>query len=183
QYATLESLRGTISVPLIADGRLLGLLAQTMGNRDEAIVHFEDALDRCRKAGYRPELAWTCHDYADALLQHATASNNDKARALLDEALSISIELGMGPLLERVIALQERIQLQPVRAPAYPNGLTQREVEVLNLVAAGKTDREIAEELFISSRTVTTHVSSILNKTNTANRAEAAVYASRLGLA
>ena len=50
------------------------------------------------------------------------------------------------------------------------------------MIAAGKTDREIAEELIISIRTVGNHVSSILNKTNAANRAEAATYASRHGL-
>ena len=56
-------------------------------------------------------------------------------------------------------------------------------MEVLRLVAAGKTDRGIAEELFLSTRTVTTHVRNILNKTNAANRAEAAAYALRNGLA
>ncbi len=89
----------------------------------------------------------------------------------------------MRPLMERVVALQQRAESQPVAAPAYPDGLTQREVEVLRMVAAGKTDRGIAEELFLSTRTVTTHVSNILNKTNAANRAEAAAYASRSGLA
>ena len=48
--------------------------------------------------------------------------------------------------------------------------MTQREVGVLRLVAAGKTDREFGEELFIGIRTVTTHVTNILNKTNAVNR-------------
>ena len=89
----------------------------------------------------------------------------------------------MRPLTERVVALQKRAEPQLEAAPAYPDGVTQREVEVLRLVAAGKTDREIAEELIISIRTVSNHVSSILNRTNAANRAEAATYASRHGLA
>jgi len=46
----------------------LGLLAHTMSNLDQAATHLEDALAFCRKAGYRPELAWTCCDYADAIL-------------------------------------------------------------------------------------------------------------------
>ena len=50
------------------------------------------------------------------------------------------------------------------------------------LVAAGRTNREIVEELIISIRTVTTHVGNILKKTGAANRAEAAVYAVRHGL-
>lgn len=43
-----------------------------MGEHDQAITHFEDALDFCRKAGYRPELAWTYHDYGEALLAPST---------------------------------------------------------------------------------------------------------------
>ena len=54
---------------LAAADRVLGLLAQAMGRMDQAAAHFEDALVFCRKAGYRPELAWTCCDYADTLLQ------------------------------------------------------------------------------------------------------------------
>ena len=67
-YAELESKSG-IMLLFISTDRVLGLLAQTMGNLDQAMNHFEDALSFCRKAGYRPNLAWTCHDYANALLQ------------------------------------------------------------------------------------------------------------------
>ena len=82
----------------------------------------------------------------------------------------------------RVSALQEQAASLNERAQAYPDGLTQREVEVLRLIAAGKTDREIAEELVIGVRTVSTHVGNILNKTNAANRTEAASYANQQGL-
>ena len=84
--------------------------------------------------------------------------------------------------MERVAALQARAASQPSRAPAYPDGLSPGEVEVLRLIAAGRTDREIADELVISSRTVNNHVRSILNKTAVANRTEAATYAAREGL-
>jgi DNA-binding CsgD family transcriptional regulator len=161
-----------------------------MGNLDQAAAHFEDALAFCRKAGYRPELAWTCCDYAEALLNPVgaglkpapTPGVHQKAMSLLEEALAISRELGMRPLMEKVVALRDKVESQPKRAPAYPDGLTEREVEVLRLVAAGKTDRQIAEELIISVRTVTTHVSNILNKTGAVNRTEAATYATRRGL-
>ena len=73
--------------------------------------------------------------------------------------------------------LKEKTASPAARAPVYPNGLTHREVEVLCLIVAGKTDREIAEELFISARTVGGHISNILNKTSASNQAEAAVYA------
>ncbi len=56
-------------------------------------------------------------------------------------------------------------------------------MEVLRLIASGKTDREIAEELFIAVRTVSTHVSNILGKIRATNRTEAASYATRNGWA
>ena len=67
-------------------------------------------------------------------------------------------------------------------APVYPPGLTRRQVEVLRLIAAGKRNKEIAEELFISPNTVLRHVSNIFAKTGVANRAGAATYAGRHGL-
>ena len=77
------------------------------GNLDQATGHFEDALTFCRKAGYRPELAWTCCDYADTLLQRNDAGDRGKATALLDESLSISSGLGMRPLMERVLSRRD----------------------------------------------------------------------------
>ena len=52
--------------------------------------HFEDDLTYCRKAGYRPELAWTCCDYADALRERDEDGDRPKAFSLLDESLAIS---------------------------------------------------------------------------------------------
>ena len=102
--------------------------------------------------------------------------------SLLDESLAISTELGMLPIMERVVALQGRAASQPAKAPAFPDGLTSREVGMLQLIAAGKTDREIAEVLVISFKTVGNQVSNTLNKTSTANRTEAATYTAQRGL-
>ncbi len=182
-YSALESQRHTV-LPIagVSADRLLGLLAQTSGERDKAIIHFEDALSFCGKYGYRPELAWTCHDYAGLILNGQPLGDRTKAMELLVEANGITVELGMILLQQRVITLLEQAGSLPVKPPQYPGGLTQREVEVLVLVAAGRTDREIAEELVISLRTVTTHVSNILSKTGSVNRTEAAGYASRQGI-
>ena len=185
-YTESKSLRGTIPW-FIAGDRLLGLLTQTMGDLDKAAQHFEDALAFCRRAGYQPELAWTCCDYADTLLARDQPGDRQKAMSLLDESLAFSSELGMRPLMERVVGLKDKIESQPRRGsspegrifPAYPDGLTQREVEVLRLIAFGKSNRDIANELVISLRTVMHHVTSILNKTSAANRTEAAAYATR----
>ena len=73
-------------------------------------------------------------------------------------------------------------------SPHYPqprlflDDLSQREVEVLRLLAAGRSNRDIAEALYISLNTVATHVRNILTKTGTINRTEAAAYALRHGL-
>ncbi|MFB3097343.1 MAG: AAA family ATPase, partial [Dehalococcoidia bacterium] len=108
QYTVLEHHKGTfLPVTLRAADRLLGLLAQTMGNLDQAAAHFEDALALCQKAAYRPELAWTCCDYADTLLERSGPGDREKAMSLLDESLAISSELGMRPLMERVLSRRE----------------------------------------------------------------------------
>ena len=104
----MEPQRGAmLGLTVIASDRLLGLLAQTMGDLDQAMSDFEDALNFCRKPGYRPELAWTCRDYADSLLQRNESGDRQKAMSLLDEFLAISSELGMRPLMERVLSRRD----------------------------------------------------------------------------
>ena len=83
-------------------------------------------------------------------------------------------ELGAAPDLERLVRLV---------GSSRPGGLSQRESEVLTLVAAGKTNRAIATELFISEKTVARHVSNIFTKLRLSSRAEATAYAYRHGLA
>ncbi len=90
--------------------RFWGLLAHTTGNLDQATVRYEDALAFCRNAGYRPELAWTCCDYADALRERNGPDDRAKAVSLLDESLAISRELGMRPLMERVQSRRENLR-------------------------------------------------------------------------
>ncbi len=106
-YSYLLGQRGTMIRMVSSADRLLGLLSQTMGNICQASGHFEDALTFCRKAGYQPELAWTCCDYADTLLQRNDPGDREKAMSLLDESLAISSELGMRPLIERVLSRRE----------------------------------------------------------------------------
>jgi DNA-binding CsgD family transcriptional regulator len=72
---------------------------------------------------------------------------------------------------------------EPSRAPLAPFALTPRERQVLALVADGRTNRQIAETLFINEKTASVHVSNILSKLGVANRGEAAAVAHRIGLA
>jgi DNA-binding CsgD family transcriptional regulator/tetratricopeptide (TPR) repeat protein len=180
QYAALD---GTPSGFLkLSSDRILGLLAQTLGDVDQAMVHFEDSLSFCRNSNYRPELAHSCHDYAGALVERNSTGDRNKASELLTKALLIADELGMGPLAEQDSELKARALSGPAKSSAFPGGLTHREVEVIRLTTSGRTDREIGEELFISVKTVGNHVSNILNKTGSANRTEAASFATRHGL-
>jgi NarL family two-component system response regulator LiaR len=72
---------------------------------------------------------------------------------------------------------------QPAKLPPTTDPLTEREVEVLRLVAQGLSNDEIAERLVVSERTVRTHVSHILDKLHLANRTQMALYAVREGIA
>jgi DNA-binding CsgD family transcriptional regulator len=196
-YNDLKSVQGRLpyACPHISGDRLLGLLANACGNFEVAVAHCEAALAFCRQAGYRPELAWTCYDYADTLTDRIASdaigstspAAREKATALLDEALTIARELAMRPLHERATARKAQLLSMPAgpgRLPrsSHPAGLSEREVEVLRLLAAGKTNPEIAAALSISPKTVTHHVTSILSKIGASNRTEAAAYAARTGL-
>ncbi len=109
-YDALESSGGLLFAPGGLAGtadRLLGLLSLTMDELDQGVAHFENAQALCYKAGFRPELAWTCCDYADTLLQRGAPGDREKAMSLLDDSLAISNELGMRPLLGRVLSRRD----------------------------------------------------------------------------
>jgi DNA-binding NarL/FixJ family response regulator len=110
------------------------------------------------------------------LIAVACRELGDGASAELEfEAARTALEkLGAGPDLERLAHLA---------GSPRPGGLSRREREVLTLVAAGKTNRAIATELFISEKTVARHVSNIFTKVGLSSRAEATAYAYKHGLA
>jgi NarL family two-component system response regulator LiaR len=88
------------------------------------------------------------------------------------------------PSLEPAIARKMLAELShPPRAPMTTEPLTERECDVLRLVAQGKNNKEIAEQLTITEMTVRTHVSNILGKLHLASRTQAALYALREGIA
>jgi DNA-binding NarL/FixJ family response regulator len=73
--------------------------------------------------------------------------------------------------------------VREVRAPGSPQALTERETDVLRLIAAGKANKEIARALSVGEQTVKTHVSNILGKLGVQSRTQAALYAAQIGLA
>ncbi|MER6747625.1 DNA-binding CsgD family transcriptional regulator/tetratricopeptide (TPR) repeat protein [Streptomyces sp. PvP037] len=130
---------------------------------------------------------------AEALLASG-AGDDERARAteLLRLVTAVADHLGAAPLARSAASLAQRARLalipatrEPAAAcadPADALGLTSRERDVLRLVAAGHTNRRIAEELFISPKTASVHVSNILAKLGVSGRGEAAAVAHRVGL-
>ncbi|MFD3615916.1 AAA family ATPase [Streptomyces sp. NPDC058676] len=138
------------------------------------------------------DLARVRHRLAEALLLSGEdGDNRDRATELLRLAHAVASHLGARPLADSVTLLAQRARLPLNRpsgqapAPADPAdtlGLTGRERDVLRLVSAGRTNRQIAEALFISPKTASVHVSNILAKLGVSGRGEAAAVAHRLGL-
>ena len=120
-YANLLTYQGTMIWALASVDRLLSMLSHTMNNLNQATGHFEDSLALCRKAGSRPEMAWTCCDYADTLLQRDGAEDRARAIALPEESLDLSTEMGMLPLMERIAPIREKADTLAPTTPAYPN--------------------------------------------------------------
>ena len=132
---------------------------------------------------------------ASALLHEADAAAETGAAAraatALREAHRIAGDLGANPILAQVEAVSRRRRISvdlPGRVALDATtvnrlGLTARETEVLTLVAAGQTNRQIGAELFVSEKTAGVHVSNILRKLGVTSRVDAAAVAQRLGVA
>ena len=158
------------------------LLATAQGRWQEAEAAFEKAIKVYRKYKIPYYEGRTRMEQGGMYLARNGSGDREHGIQTLGEALGIFERIQSKKMVEKVLALRKQAESQPELVPAYPDGLTPREVEVLRLIAAGKTDREIAGELVISVTTVSTHVRNLLNKTNVANRSEAVAYAARHGL-
>ncbi|MDA1280758.1 MAG: LuxR C-terminal-related transcriptional regulator [Chloroflexi bacterium] len=185
QYAALRDQGGLLPVyaRAICPDRLLALLSVAMNDIEAAARHFSDAIALCEKANYLPELAFSCADYAETLITHGSRDDRDRIIDLVGRGLTICDQLYMEPLRRRLSKALDRAEAIPVEPEPYPAGLTRREVEVLRLLAAGRSNREIGDELVITHNTVITHVRHILEKTDSANRSEAGAFAHRYELA
>jgi predicted ATPase/DNA-binding CsgD family transcriptional regulator len=153
----------------------LALLADTGGDAAAARRHYDFALATNRAMSAWPWLARTLFHYGGFLIGSGDVSDQAQGRRLLTDAEQLAATLEMSTLLEDIGAA-----LAPSDA-GRPDGLTAREMEVLELLAIGRSNKDISTVLSISLNTVATHVRSILAKTGCANRTEAAAYAMRHG--
>lgn len=124
-------------------------------------------------------LAWYAAQHLGQALR-ATA-RSDEAASIVLPALEGAAAAGAEALAAPLAGLADRGRMRPT-ASRGSNGLTPREVEVLALVAAGRTNRQIGEALFISPKTASVHVSNLLRKLSLSNRSEAVGYAHRHGM-
>ncbi len=189
-YAGRNIVFGAHTASFGSADRLLGMLAATRRRWEAAERHFEAALAFDARTGGRPWLARSRVEYASMRLRRGEHGDRDRALELLAAATEAAGTLGMPGLGKIAVELQRRAggeaQEAPppgAGAPAPPTaGLSRRELQVLSLMAAGKTNQQIADAIFRSPNTVANHVRSILAKTGAANRAEAAAFAVRHGL-
>ena len=147
------------------------LLAE--GNPRDALEHLREALARWRDVEAPYGVARTRVLIGLACLQ---VGDEDSCRMEVEAARRALEELGAAPDLA---GLERRFPQDPARGSG---GLTGREIEILRLVAAGKSNRAIASELVISEKTVARHVSNIFTKLELSSRAAATAYAYQHGL-
>jgi DNA-binding CsgD family transcriptional regulator/tetratricopeptide (TPR) repeat protein len=143
-------------------------------DEDELVVAWERSLTAFEQMGHPFEVARTQARLAAVLRATGHAV---EARALVDAARETARGLGAEPLLAEL-----RQHGEPRRRDARATALTSRETEILGLVAQGRSNGEIARQLFISAKTVSVHVSNILAKLGAGGRTEAAAIARRDGL-
>ncbi len=203
--ARLASLREEVPHPLLDGDDRTGLYALMIealdalyeaetaraGLLDDAPARWERAATLLGDAGLPWDEAYACWRAAEALLASGGGEERRRAAALLRRGHAVATRLGARPVLDAVEALARsaRIRLDVVRssdggrAAAVPSdgvALTPREREVVEHVVAGRTYGEIAAALFLSEKTVSSHISNVLRKTGTANRVELAAWAQRM---
>lgn len=162
--------------------RYLGRLATALGDQGAAATHFEQALAVCaRMCGPRGG-GHVRREYAELLLMDAAHQDVPRARRLLGEARAVYREAGMEMWAERTQDLLRRVSAPAPPRPHRPDRLSPRQLEVLRLLAAGKTNAEVAMALTLSVHTVERHVANLYGKLGVHGRAEAAAYAVRRGL-
>jgi DNA-binding CsgD family transcriptional regulator/tetratricopeptide (TPR) repeat protein len=181
-----------VSFPPVACTLLLAAAERSRLEAGSDPERWQAAATAWERLGRPFDAAYARFRQAEALL--AARTPRAQVVTILGPAHQTAVALGAAPLRREIELLAQRGRLrleEPVgtatartapSSPAAGLGLTQREAEVLALVAAGRTNRQIGQALFITPKTASVHVSRILAKLGVAGRGEAAAIAHRLGL-
>jgi len=174
EYAGMNLVSGTLIATFGSTERFLGRVAAHLGDHAAAERCFVAALEMDRRMRSVVHVAETLAHHA---LFAGAVGQPDRARDLARQAREIAEPIGQ----LRVLRLLET--LEGTQPSPGPDGLTERELEVLRLLATGLSNQEIGAHLHISGNTAANHVRSILIKTGAANRTQAAMYAAHHQLA
>jgi DNA-binding CsgD family transcriptional regulator len=156
----------SLAAAFAATGR--GRLAALRGDREAADAAFDAALDAHDRLGWPFERAVALYRQGCALRDQRRRS---RARSVLGEALEIFASLGAAPWAARA---RDALAGISGRAPSSPDALTRTEQDVAELAVAGLTNQQIAERLFVSPKTVATHLSHVYAKLHVRSRTELA---------
>ncbi len=205
--ALLEEQRAIADGLLARLNSLIAMLTGTVPPR-VAATRAACAAERSRVGGVGDPVLWAqtqrlwdeygerylaaCARWRRAAALLGAGGERREAERLIRDAHAVATELEARPLSEELEALAQRARIE-LRSAGDRNGggpdsgalaldLTPREIEVLKMVAAGATNREIATELYISRKTASAHVSHILSKLSVPNRTAAAATARRMGI-
>jgi DNA-binding CsgD family transcriptional regulator len=172
-----KTLAADFRYPLM-DARLcMARVCALHGRYRDAIAWFVQAREVTEEQGARPVRAIIDYDEGLMYLRRRRKGDRGRAALLFQSALSQFEEIGMTGWLPRTQELLRKAFDHSALQSRLPAGLTAREVEVLRLIASGRTNSEIAAGLSLSVRTVARHITHVYEKTGVRNRAEATAYA------
>jgi predicted ATPase/DNA-binding CsgD family transcriptional regulator len=182
-FTLLQPFQGLFLDELV--DRVLGQLSTYQGNWSQANAFLEKAEIIARREGLPLELLETLKAQAQLELSRGGKGSAKRASSCFEQALHLAEQLGLS---REAAGLHEQLQQMPkrsyqVQSRVLPAGLSEREVEVLGLVAKGASNRQIAEALVLSERTVSNHLFHIFNKLGVDNRAAATAFAIKHKLA
>jgi len=184
RYASRVAQATAVPARVITADRALGVALFARVRNAHEIEAWVQAVSERRAVGRPFELAQALESSA---LAHLALRRREDGASALAEAHTIAVELGAEPLRDRLEALARRARIglegvDTAEDAADRLGLTRREREVLRLLADGRSNRQIGEQLFMAESTAGVHVSNILSKLGVSRRHEAAAMADRLGI-
>jgi DNA-binding CsgD family transcriptional regulator len=152
--------------------RVLGAANDFLGRRNSATRYFDAAEAQARDNGLLTELATILA--TRAVVERSAGAPDARVRRWEHGAREVAESIGNLPFLDAILGIR--------KVTSRAGGLSERQNEVLRLMVEGKTNREIAAELYLTEGTVANHVTAILNKLGADNRAGAVALAMREGL-